>query len=73
MYFLVLPAGTYVDTQTNKERSMHGHAILEIELSDKGRRVPVRLDPSCADCDVDEMAASVEPLLSNFYRVPIIP
>lgn len=73
MYFLVLPAGTYVDTQTNKERSMHGHAILEIELSDKGRRVPVRLDPSCADCDVDEMAAAVEPLLSNFYRVPIIP
>lgn len=73
IYFLVLPAGTYVDTQTNKERSMQGHAILEIELSDKGRRVPVRLDPSCADCDVDEMAASVEPLLSNFYRVPIIP
>jgi Mn-dependent DtxR family transcriptional regulator len=73
MYVLVLPAGTYVDTETNKERSMQGHAILEVELSDKGRRVPVRLDPSCADCDVDEMAAPVEPLLSNFYRVPIIP
>ncbi len=73
MYFLVLPAGTYVDSQTNKDRKMQGHAILEVELSDKGRRVPVRLDPSCSDCDVDEMAASVEPLLLNFYRVPIIP
>jgi hypothetical protein len=73
MCFLVLPAGTYVDTESNKERSMQGHAILEVELSDKGRRVPVRLDPSCQDCDVDEMASSVEPLLSNFYRVPIIP
>jgi len=73
MYLLVLPAGKYMDTQTNKERSMQGHAILEVELTDKGRRVPVRLDPSCSDCDVDEMAGSVEPLLSNFYRVPIIP
>ena len=73
MYFLVLPAGTYVDTQSNKERSIQGHAILEVELSDKGRRVPVRLDPSCQDCDVDETASSVESLLSNFYRVPIIP
>jgi hypothetical protein len=73
MYILVLPAGTYLNTQTNTERSMQGHTILEVELSDKGRRVPVRLDPSCSDCDVDEMAAPVEPLLSNFYRVPIIP
>ena len=73
MYFLVLPAGTYLDTQTHKNRSMQGHAILEVELSDQGKRVPVRLDPSCSDCDVDEMAASVKPLLSNFYRVPIIP
>jgi hypothetical protein len=73
MYLLVLPAGKYMDTQTNKEKSMQGHAILEVELSDKGKRVPVRLDPSCSDCDVDEMAASVEPLLPNFYRVPIIP
>lgn len=73
MYLLVLPAGKYMDTQTNKETSMQGHTILEVELSDKGRRVPVRLDPSCSDCDVDEMAASVEPLLQNFYRVPIIP
>jgi len=73
MYLLVLPAGTYMDSQTNKERSMQGHAILEVELSEKGRRVPLRLDPSCSDCDVDEMAASVKPLLPNFYRVPIIP
>jgi len=73
MYLLVLPPGTYLDTQTSKEKSMQGHAILEVELSDKGRPVPVRLDPSCSDCDVDEMAAAVEPLLSNFYRVPIIP
>jgi len=73
MYLLVLPAGTYVDTQTNRERSMQGHAILEVELSDRGKRVPVRLDPSCTDCDVDEMASAMEPLLSNFYRVPIIP
>ena len=73
MYFLVLPAGTYLDTQTKKERDVQGHAILEVELSDKGRRVPVRLDPSCSDCDVDEMAASIKPLLSSFYRVPIIP
>lgn len=73
MYFLVLPAGRYLDTQTKKERDVQGHAILEVELSDQGRRVPVRLDPSCSDCDVDEMAASIKPLLSNFYRVPIIP
>lgn len=73
MYFLVLPPGTYSDTQTKKEREVQGHAILEVELSDQGRRVPVRLDPSCSDCDVDEMAASIKPLLSNFYRVPIIP
>jgi hypothetical protein len=73
MYLLVLPAGKYMDTQTNKERSMQGHTLLEVELSDKGRRVPVRLDPSCSDCDVDEMATSVELLLPNFYRVPIIP
>ena len=73
MYILVLPAGTYLDTQTNKETSMQGHAMLEVELNDKGRRVPVRLDPSCSDCDVDDMGVAVEPLLSNFYRVPIIP
>jgi len=73
MYLLVLPAGKYMDTQTNKERSMQGHTVLEVELNDKGKRVPVRLDPSCSDCDVDEMASSVEPLLPNFYRVPIIP
>jgi hypothetical protein len=73
MYLLVLPAGKYMDTQSNKERSMQGHTILEVELNNMGKRVPVRLDPSCPDCDVDEIAASVEPLLPNFYRVPIIP
>ncbi len=73
MYFLVLPAGTYLDTQTKKKRDVQGHAILEVELSDQGKRVPIRLDPSCSDCDVDEMAASIKPLLSNFYRVPLIP
>jgi len=73
MYLLVLPAGKYVDAQTDKETSMPGHAILEVELSDNGRSAHVRLDPSCPDCDVDEMAALMEPLLPNFYRVPIIP
>ena len=73
MYFLVLPPGRYLDTQTKKDRDTQGHAILEVELSDQGKKVPVRLDPSCSDCDVDEMAATIKPLLSSFYRVPIIP
>lgn len=73
MYLLVLPPGKYTDTHTNKEANIQGHAILEVELIEKGRRIPLRLDPSCSDCDVDELPSSVEPLLQNFYRVPIIP
>jgi hypothetical protein len=73
MHFLVLPEGTYVDSLTNEETSLPGHAILEVDLTDKGRRVPVRLDPSCIDCDVDEISVTVRPFLSNFYRIPIIP
>ena len=73
MHFLVLPGGTYLDSLTNEETKLQGHAILEVELSDKSRRVPVRLDPSCIDCDVDEISEIVRPFLSNFYRIPMIP
>jgi hypothetical protein len=72
MQLLVLAGGTYFDAQTGKERSMMGHVILEVDLSDKDRRLPVRLDPSCVDCEVDEVSEAVRPLLSNFYRVPIL-
>jgi len=72
MQFLVLAGGTYLDAQTGKERSIAGHTILEVDLSDRERRLPVRLDPSCVDCDVDEISETVRPFLSNFYRVPIL-
>ena len=72
MQFLVLAGGKYFDAQTGKERSVPGHVILEVDLTEKDRRVPVRLDPSCIDCDVDEISESVRPFLSNFYRVPIL-
>jgi hypothetical protein len=72
MQFLVLAGGTYIDAQTGKETSVAGHTILEVDLSDKDRRLPVRLDPSCIDCDVDEISETVRPFLSNFYRVPIL-
>ncbi|HUK50701.1 MAG TPA: zinc ribbon domain-containing protein [Terriglobales bacterium] len=72
MHLLVLPGGTYFDARTEKERSVAGHVILEVDLTDKDRRLPVRLDPSCVDCDVDEISESMRPFLSNFYRVPIL-
>ncbi len=73
MHFLILPAGTYADTKQGRDMRVQGHVILEVELSDKGRTVRLRLDPSCVDCDVDEMSESVRPLLPNFYRIPIMP
>jgi hypothetical protein len=72
MYFLVLAAGTY-SGEKGMERKVQGHAVLEVELSDGEARIPIRLDPSCSDCDVDEMAESIRDLLPNFYRIPIIP
>jgi hypothetical protein len=73
MYFLVLPGGTYFDSKKGDDRRIEGHALVEIELSDGQRQVPVRLDPSCEDCDVDEISDSIVPFLSNFYRTPIMP
>jgi len=72
MYFMILPAGKYVDIKQRIEKKIQGHTLLEVELSDKGRRVPVRLDPSCLDCDVDEVSESIQAFLQNFYRIPII-
>ncbi len=72
MHFLILPSGTYTDMKQGREMRIQGHAILEVELADKGKNVPVRLDPSCVDCDVDEISESVRPLLQNFYRIPIV-
>jgi DNA-binding Lrp family transcriptional regulator len=73
MHFLILPPGTYLDTTTRERRKLPGHALLEVELLDKSRSVPLRLDPSCVDCDVDEISSSMKPFLSSFYRIPIIP
>jgi len=75
MYTLVLPPGTYLDTTTNEKRSMQGHAILEVGLKrdEKRGRLPVLLDPSCPDCDVNEVPETVKPFLPNFYRIPIVP
>ena len=73
MHFLILPPGTYVDATTREKRKLPGHALLEVELSDGSKRIPLRLDPSCVDCDVDEISVSMRPFLSSFYRIPIIP
>jgi RNA polymerase subunit RPABC4/transcription elongation factor Spt4 len=73
MHFLILPPGSYLDTGTREKRKLPGHALLEIELLDGSKSVPIRLDPSCIDCDVDEISSSMKPFLSNFYRIPIIP
>jgi len=72
MYFMILPAGKYVDIKQRIEKKMQGHALLEVELSDRGRLVLVRLDPSCPDCDVDEISESIEAFLQCFYRIPIV-
>jgi hypothetical protein len=73
MHFLILPPGTYVDALSHEKRQLTGHALLEVELADKSKSVPVRLDPSCVDCDVDEISRSMKPFLASFYRIPIIP
>jgi len=72
MYFLILPGGTYSQANGHGEKMMPGHALLEVELTDGARTVPIRLDPSCVDCDIDDMAESIQPFLQNFYRVPVI-
>jgi len=71
MYLLVLPPGSYLDTRQRRERMVQGHVMLEVELSERNRMTRVRLDPSCTDCDVDEIPESVQPFLQNFYRIPI--
>ena len=73
MHFLILPPGYYMDSTTHEKRKLPGHALLEVELLNGSKSVPVRLDPSCIDCDVDEISSSMKPFLSNFYRIPIIP
>lgn len=72
MHILILPAGEYKDMKNGGAKRLQGHALLEVELSDKERQIPVRLDPSCTDCDVDEISDSIRPLLPNFYRMPIL-
>ena len=73
MHLLVLPPGKYLDTRSSGETTMQGHVMLEVELYDKSRLVRVNLDPSCPDCDVDEIPETVQPFLQNFYRIPIVP
>jgi hypothetical protein len=72
MHLLILPPGTYLDTNTHEKKTLAGHALLEVELLDRSKSVPVRLDPSCVDCDVDDISSSVKPFLPSFYRIPII-
>ena len=73
MHFLILPPGTYVDASTHEKRKLPGHALLEVELTDGKKRIPLRLDPSCVDCDVDDISRSIKPFLPSFYRIPLIP
>jgi len=73
MHLLVLPPGKYFDTKGGAERTMQGHVMLEVELFEGARLIRVNLDPSCPDCDVDEIPETVRPFLQNFYRVPIVP
>ena len=73
MHFLILPPGTYLETETHERRKLPGHALLEVELLDGSKNIPIRVDPSCIDCDVDEISSSMKPFLSSFYRIPIIP
>ena len=73
MHFLILPPGTYLETETHERRKLPGHTLLEVELLDGSKDIPIRVDPSCIDCDVDEISSSMKPFLSNFYRIPIIP
>jgi len=72
MHLLVLPPGSYLDTKEGGEKKIQGHVMLEVELSDRGGATPVRLDPSCPDCDVDEIPESVQPFLQNCYRIPVL-
>ena len=72
MHFLILPPGAYLDTATREKKKLQGHALLEVELLDVSKSVPIMLDPSCIDCDVDEISNSMKPFLSSFYRIPII-
>jgi len=73
MHLLVLPPGKYVETKDGTERNMQGHVMLEVELAERARLIRANLDPSCPDCDVDEIPETVRPFLQNFYRIPIIP
>lgn len=73
MFILVLPAGTYLNSKEGKEERIQGHALLEVVLDDGDREIPVRLDPSCEYCDIDEIPDSITPFMSNFYRMPIMP
>lgn len=73
MHFLILPPGTYVDANTREKQKLPGHALLEVELVDGEKGIPLRLDPSCVDCDVDEISRSIKPFLPSFYRIPLIP
>lgn len=75
MYFLVLPGGSYVDTELNEEKRTEGHALLEVVLKDGEKEVPVILDPSCDGCEVDEIENSMAPLFwsAKFVRTPIMP
>jgi RNA polymerase subunit RPABC4/transcription elongation factor Spt4 len=73
MHILILPPGTYVDANTHDKRKLPGHALLEVELADGKKTIPLILDPSCIDCDVDEISQSIKPFLASFYRIPIVP
>jgi len=76
MRLLILPGGLYLDSRTGTKKKIQGHVLLEVELGDvssvENQFVVSRLDPSCQDCDVNEISATIAPLLPNFYRIPII-
>jgi hypothetical protein len=72
MHLLILPPGAYYDMKDGGEKKMQGHVMLEVELSEKNRMIHLMLDPSCEDCDVDEIPETVQPFLQNLYRIPIL-
>ena len=67
----VLPPGKYVDAKTGETKHVEGHVFLEVGLVKDEQTIWVRLDPSCPDCDVDDLPEAFSPFIPNFYRVPI--
>ena len=67
----VLPPGRYLDGKTGVTKNVEGHVFVEVGLVKEEQTIWVRLDPSCPDCDVDDLPEAYSVFMPNFYRVPI--